>query len=97
MIRKIVSIGLGGLIALAAVAPALAQPNPQDEIWRRQPPPCLDAWDAPSVIGSRGYRNAKVIDRIDTERVQVVADSGANRYLLVFNLCRQEIEDREAL
>ena len=35
MIRKIVSLGLGGLLAFSAAAPTLAQPNPMEEPWRR--------------------------------------------------------------
>lgn len=94
-------INMLGVVALglsALATPAFAQGGmPDDEMFRRFPPPCLQAFDVPGVLVSRGYRNARVVDSLTVEKVQVIAANSTGQYLLTFNLCTQEIEDREAL
>lgn len=84
------------LIGLATCSQALAQANPMDPMWRREPV-CLFDFQVPSVMMSRGYRNAQVVDTIDTEHVRVVAENSTGRYQFVFDLCRGEIDERERL
>lgn len=88
------SLAAVGLSALAA-SPGFAQ-MPDDERFRRFPPPCLQSFDVPSVLMSRGYRNARVVGSAGTDKVEVIASSSGQQYLLTFNLCSAEIEDREA-
>lgn len=97
MHSRVSRLMLAAAIVAAGIAPAVAQPNPMDpDMWRRQPT-CVDSYYVPQVLTSRGYRNARVIDQIDTEHVKVIAENSQGKYLIVFNLCRAEIEDREAL